>query len=70
MYINYKKKDGIEYAMIVTSVRNGKKVSKNQTVYLGRVLDKKRGIFKSRERGIMRNLSLHIRGSMNHVPPW
>ena len=25
MYINYKKKDGIEYAMIVTSVRNGKK---------------------------------------------
>ena len=52
MYINYKKKDGIEYAMIVTSVRNGKKVSKNQTVYLGRVLDKKRGIFKSRERGM------------------
>jgi len=52
MYINYKTKGGIEYAMVVTSVRNGKSVSKDKPLYLGRVLDKERGIFKSRERGV------------------
>lgn len=52
MYINYKLKDGIEYAMVVHSVRNGNTVTKDKPLYLGRVLDKERGIFKSRERGV------------------
>lgn len=52
MYINYKLKGGIEYAMAVHSVRKGNTVAKDKPLYLGRVLDKKRGIFKSRERGV------------------
>ena len=52
MYINYKVKGGIEYGMVVTSVRKGSKVSKENPVYLGRVIDKEKCIFKSRERGI------------------
>ena len=30
MYINYKIKDGIEYAMVVTSVRKGSSVTKEK----------------------------------------
>lgn len=52
MYINYKTKNGSLYAMAVKSVRNGKTVSKEKQLYLGRVLDKENGIFKSRERGV------------------
>lgn len=36
MYINYKTKEGIEYAMIVTSVRKGSSVTKENPLYLGR----------------------------------
>lgn len=52
MYINYKLKDGIEYAMVVTSVRKGASVTKEKPLYLGRVIDKEHGIFKNRVRGI------------------
>ena len=52
MYINYNTVNGIEYGTATTSVRNGKKVGKSDGIYLGRVIDKERGIFKSRERGI------------------
>lgn len=52
MYINYNTVGGIEYGTLTTSVRSGKKVSKGEQIYLGRVLDKEKGIFKSRERGI------------------
>lgn len=52
MYINYKTKGGIEYAMVVTSVRKGSSVVKDKPMYLGRVVDKEAGIFKSRERGL------------------
>lgn len=52
MYINYKVQGGIEYAMVVTSVRKGVSVSKGDIIYLGRVIDKDRNIFKSRERGL------------------
>lgn len=52
MYINYKIKGGIEYAMVVTSVRKGASVTKEKPLYLGRVIDKERSIFKNRERGI------------------
>jgi len=52
MYINYNTVGGIEYATAVTSVREGTKVGKGNQTYLGRVIDKERGIFKSRERGL------------------
>lgn len=52
MYINYKLKGGIEYAMVVTSVRKGASVTKEKPLYLGRVIDKEHGIFKNRVRGI------------------
>lgn len=54
MYINYKIKDGIEYAMVVTSVRKGSSVTKEKPLYLGRVIDKEQGIFKNRKRGIFK----------------
>ena len=54
MYINYKIKDGIEYAMVVTSVRKGSSVTKEKPLYLGRVIDKGQCIFKNRERGIFK----------------
>lgn len=52
MYINYKDKGGIEYAMVVTSVRKGSSVTKMKPMYLGRVIDKEHAVFKNRERGI------------------
>ena len=52
MYINYNVVNGIEYGTVTRSVRNGSKVSKNDQVYLGRVIDKEKGVFKSRERGL------------------
>lgn len=52
MYINYKIKGGIEYAMVVTSVRKGAVVTKEKPLYLGRVIDKEHSIFKNRERGL------------------
>ena len=53
MYIAYDIKNGVEYAKLVTSTRNGSKVNK-QYVNLGRVLDKKNGIYKNKERGVYR----------------
>lgn len=52
MYINYNTIGGIEYGTVTKSVRTGEKVSKSDQIYLGRVIDKERGIFKSRERGL------------------
>ena len=52
MYINYNTVNGIEYGTLTSSVRSGHKVGKSDQVYLGRVIDKERGIFKSRERGL------------------
>ena len=66
MYINYNKVDGIEYATVVKSIRNGKKVGKGDRLYLGRVIDKKRRIFKSRERGVF-NFDPET-GTFNPVP--
>ncbi|MDR1110421.1 MAG: transposase [Deltaproteobacteria bacterium] len=51
MYIGYDKKKGHEYAKLYTSVRNGKRTSKDY-LNLGRVLDKERGIYRNRERGV------------------
>ena len=52
MYINYNIVSGKEYGTLTSSVRNGSKVGKGDQVYLGRVIDKEKGIFKSRERGL------------------
>lgn len=52
MYINYIKKGNYEYATACHSSRNGNKVGKDDQIYLGRVIDKKKGIYKSRERGV------------------
>lgn len=52
MYINYNKKGNYEYATACHSSRNGDKVSKDDQIYLGRVIDKKKGIYKSKDRGV------------------
>ena len=51
MYIAYDIKNGVEYAKLVKSTRHGQKVSKEYK-NLGRVMDKEKNIFKSRELGI------------------
>ena len=51
MFITYQDKNGSEYATLTKSVRKGSKVTKEYT-NLGRVIDKKRGIYKNRKRGI------------------
>lgn len=51
MYIAYDVKHGVEYAKICVSKRNGKTTSKDY-VNLGRVLDKEKGIYQNRERGV------------------
>ena len=51
MYIGYDIKNGVSYAKICESHRiNGKVVIKQKS--LGRVLDKEKGIYKNRERGV------------------
>ena len=52
MYINYNTVNGIEYGTLTSSVRNGSRVGKSDPVYLGRVVDKEKGIFKNRTRGL------------------
>ena len=51
MHITYDKKHGVEYAKLCTSRRIGKTISK-EYVNLGRVLDKEKGIYQNRERGL------------------
>lgn len=52
MHIVYRKKDGHEYASAGRSVRNGDKVKK-EYVYLGKVLDKEKGIYENRKMGVI-----------------
>ena len=50
-FIHYDVKNGVEYASIYTPCRiNGKK--SNEPEYLGRVIDKGNGVFRSRKRGL------------------
>ena len=66
MAIEYRVKNGIEYALISKSVRNGSKIGKGPRTNLGRVIDKEKGIYKNRERGIfMYNLAT---GEYSKVP--
>ena len=49
-FIRYETKNGVEYASVYKARREGgKKV--NDTEYLGRVIDKEKGIFRNRARG-------------------
>lgn len=52
MYISYNVVDGNEYATVVRSVRDGARVTKEDRVYLGRVVDEERGVYRSRARGL------------------
>ena len=52
MYISYNVVDGNEYATVVRSVRDGARVTKEDRVYLGRVVDRARGVYRSRARGL------------------
>lgn len=54
MAIEYRIKNGIEYALISKSIRDGSKISKTPRINLGRVIDKQAGIYKNRERGIFK----------------
>ncbi len=45
MYIAYSIKKGNEYATLTSSIRDGEKVLKGESINLGRVLDKERGSF-------------------------
>ncbi len=55
-YIRYMppKSNGTIYAAIVESIRKGKTVKQNHIASLGRVVDKEKGIFLNRERGLFR----------------
>ena len=51
MHITYDIKNGVEYAKLCQSIRCGKKIEKT-SVNLGRVINKEKGIYKNRERGV------------------
>ena len=51
MYLGYDIKNGVKYAKICSSRREGDKIISSQKS-LGRVLDERKGIFRNRERGI------------------
>lgn len=50
MFVSYNRKGGALYARLVTSRREGGRVVK-ETTNLGRVVDRERGVYRSRERG-------------------
>lgn len=52
MYIAYRTSNGKTYAYVAESVREGQSVDKKYLINLGRVLDKDKGIYRSRERGV------------------
>ena len=52
MHIDYYKSNGIEYAYVCNTIRNGNKVRKERLRYLGRVIDKEKFVFKNKDSGI------------------
>ena len=54
MTIEYRTKNGIEYAMLSKSLRKDGKVIKSPRTNLGRVINKSEGIYKNRTRGIFK----------------
>ncbi|MDR2402258.1 MAG: hypothetical protein LBD32_02240 [Cytophagales bacterium] len=51
MFISYDIRNGVEYAKLCISKRNGKTVSKSY-IYLGKVVDKEKFIFFNKDRGL------------------
>ena len=65
-FIRYESKNGVEYASLYKARREGgKKV--NDIEWLGRVIDKEKGIFKSRERGTFQFTLKN--NSVEYLPP-
>lgn len=52
MYISYSMSNGYLYAQLAESARDGHSISKTYIANLGRVLDKEKGIYRNRERGV------------------
>ena len=52
IHIDYTRSNGIEYASVCNSIRANGKVTKVRLRYLGRVIDKENGVYKSKENGI------------------
>jgi len=50
-FISYENKNNVLYATYCIAKRTGK-IKTNDTKYLGRVIDKERGVYKNRERGM------------------
>lgn len=70
MYIGYDLKNGVKYAKLYTSKRDGQKTTKEYQ-NLGRVLDKESGIYQNRERGVFTyDLATNIYGKppVSYVP--
>ena len=51
MFISYDIRNGVEYAKLCISKRNGKTVSKSY-IYLGKVVNKEKFIFFNKDRGL------------------
>ena len=51
-HIVYSSRGGARYATLMRSVRTGKTTRKEKVLYLGRVLDAERGIYKNKARGV------------------
>jgi hypothetical protein len=51
MHIIYDKKGSVLYAKLCTSIRHGKKIDKT-SINLGKVIDKEKGVYQNRERGV------------------
>ena len=51
-HIVYSSRGGVRYATVMRSVRTGKTTRKEKVLYLGRVLDAERGIYKNKARGV------------------
>lgn len=52
MHINYYHSNGIKYAKVCDSIRNGTRVTKKVVRYLGRVIDEDKGIYKNKDDGL------------------
>jgi len=52
MYIAYRTSSGNIYASLAECTRDGEKIEKKYIENLGRVLDKEKGIYRNRERGV------------------
>lgn len=51
MFVAYRNTSGTEYATLCRSVRKGDKVARETISYLGKVVDKDRGIYQNRKCG-------------------